>query len=80
MPDEEETRLRSALTDCHGLSIAASYAATHAVYGVASDNDAYLKLVEADATASEQYTAARAALKAYRRTKNLIYRKPRKPI
>jgi len=38
------------------------------------------KLVEADATASEQYTAARAALKAYRRTKNLIYRKPRKPI
>ena len=72
MPDEEETRLHAALTDCHGLSLDASYALTHAIQSVADDNDAYLKLVEADATASEQYTAARVALRAYRTTKKLI--------
>jgi hypothetical protein len=72
MPDEEEARLLAALNDCLWLSQVASYAANHAVYGAASDNDAYLKLVEADATASEQYTAARAALKAYRTTNRLI--------
>jgi hypothetical protein len=75
MPDEEETRLRAILTDCHALSLAASYALTHVPHSVANDNDAYQKLVQADATASEQYTAARAALKAYRTKQNLIYRK-----
>ena len=71
MPDEEEGRLRSALTDSHLLSIAALYALTHAVPSVANDNDAYRELVEADATAREQYTAARFALKAYRTMKYL---------
>jgi hypothetical protein len=72
MPNEEETRLRGSLTDCHALSLAASYALTHAVHSVADDDDAYRKLVETDATASVQYTAARVALKAYRRKNKLI--------
>jgi hypothetical protein len=72
MPDEEETRLRAALTDSHGLSLDASFALTHAVGSVANDNDAYQKLVEADATASDGYTAARIALKAYRTKLKLI--------
>jgi len=72
MPEQEETRLRAALTDCHGLSLAASYALTHAAQSVANDNGAYLKLVEANATASVQYIAARVALRAYRTTKKLI--------
>jgi hypothetical protein len=72
MPEQEEMRLRAALTDCHGLSLSASYALTHAVQSVANDNDAYLKLVEANATASVQYTAARVALRAYRTTRKLI--------
>ena len=72
MPNPEETRLRAALTDCHVLSLAASYALTHAVPTVANDNDAYRKLVEADAMASVHYTAARLALHAYRKTKFLI--------
>ena len=72
MPDEEETRLHAALTDCHGLSLDASYALTHAVQSVADDNDAYLKLVEADAIAKEQYLDARLTLKVYRTTKRLI--------
>ena len=72
MPNEEETRLRALLTDCHVLSLAASYALTHAVRGVANDNNAYRKLVETDATAGVQYTAARVALKAYRRKNKLI--------
>jgi hypothetical protein len=72
MPNEEETRLRGSLTDCHALSLAASYALTHAVQNVANDHDAYRKLVEADATASVQYTAARMALKTYRKKKYLI--------
>jgi hypothetical protein len=78
MPDEEETRLHAALVDCHGLSLDASYALTHAARSVANDNDAYRKLLEADATASGQYTAARAALKSYRTTKNMFYQKPKK--
>jgi hypothetical protein len=72
MPNEEEARLRAALTDCHGLSLAASYALTHAVPDVANDNDAYRILVQADATASVEYAAARAALKAYRTRQKLI--------
>lgn len=72
MPDEEETRLRAALTDCHGLSLAASYALTHVVPSVANDNDAYQKLVQVDAIASAEYAAARVALKAYRTTKKLV--------
>lgn len=72
MPDFEETRLHVALVDCHGLSLDASYALTHAACSVANDYDAFRKLVEADATASEQYTAARMALKAYRVAKKLI--------
>lgn len=72
MPDEEETRLRETLTDCHGLSLDASFALAHAACNVANDYDAFRKLVEADATASEHYTLARLALKAYRTTKKLI--------
>jgi hypothetical protein len=72
MPDAEETRLRTALTDLHGLSLDASYALTHAPLNVANDNDAYSKLLEADATANVQYTAARAALHAYRIKLKLI--------
>jgi len=51
MPNDAETRLRTQLTDCHILSLAASQALTSAVCGVSN----YLKLVEADATASEGY-------------------------
>jgi hypothetical protein len=72
MPNAEETRLQTVLTDSHGLSLDASYALTHAPLSVSSDNDAYSKLVEADATASVQYTAARAALHAYRIKLKLI--------
>jgi hypothetical protein len=72
MPNEEETRLRTELTDCHRLSLAASYALTHAVQRVANDNDAYRKLAETDATASMDYTAARVALHAYRTKHKLI--------
>jgi hypothetical protein len=68
MPNEEETRLLAVVTDCHGLSLAASCALTSAVYGV----DNYLKLVAVDATASEGYIAARVALKAYRTKHKLI--------
>jgi hypothetical protein len=71
MPDEEEMRLRAAITDCRRLSLDASHALMHAVYSAANDNAAYLKLVESNAIASEQYTAARVALRAYRRAKNL---------
>ena len=72
MPNQEETQLRAALTECHGVSLSASYELTHAARSVANDNDAFRKLVEADATASVQYTAARVALKAYRKTHFLI--------
>ena len=68
MPNEEETRLRAAFTDSQVLSLAASYALTSAVYGVEN----YLKLVEADAAASEGYIAARVALRAYRTKHKLI--------
>ncbi len=68
MPNEEETRLRSALTDSQVLRLAASCALTSAVYGVGN----YLKLVDADATASEGYLAARVALRAYRMKHKLI--------
>jgi hypothetical protein len=70
--DEEETRLRAAVRDCRQLSFDASYALTHPALGVANNNDAFLKLVEADARAREQYAAARLALKAYRTKKGLI--------
>jgi hypothetical protein len=68
MLNEEETRLRAVVTDCHGLSLDASYALTSAVYGVAN----YLKLAEKDAVARAAYNAARLALRAYRgsRTEN----------
>ena len=72
MPNQEETQLRAAFMECHGLSLSASYALTHAARRVANDNDAFRKLVEADATACAQYTAARMALKAYRKTHFLI--------
>jgi hypothetical protein len=72
MPDKEETRLRAAVRDCRRSSFAASYTLTHAVRSVVNDHDAYRKLLKADATASEHYTAARMALKAYRTTKKLI--------
>jgi hypothetical protein len=72
MPDQEETRLHAALTDCHGLSLEAKYALTHASCPVANQIDAYLKLVEADATAKVQYIAARVALRAYHTTQKLI--------
>jgi len=72
MPDKEETRLHDVLVDCHALSLDASYALTHAACAAANDYDAFQKLVEADTTASEDYTAARVALHAYRKTKYLI--------
>jgi hypothetical protein len=72
MQDEEETRLRSAVTDCRRLSLAASYALTHATRSVTNDDGAYRKLVEAEAIAKEQYMAARLDLKVYRTTKRLI--------
>ncbi len=72
MPDLEETRLHAALVGCHGLSLDASYALSHAACNVANDYAAFRKLVEADATATEQYKAARVALHAYRKTKYLI--------
>ena len=72
MRDEEETRLRAAISDCRRLSLAASYALTHATRSVAHDDGAYRQLVEADAIAKEQYLAARLALKVYRTTKRLI--------
>ncbi len=68
MPNEDETRLRAAFTDSQVLSLAASHALTSAVYGVEN----YLKLVEADAAASEGYRAARVALRAYRTKHKLI--------
>ena len=68
MPNEEETRLRAALTDSQVLSLAASYALTSAVYGIGN----YVKLVEADARANEGYMAARVALRAYRTKHKLI--------
>ena len=49
MPNEEERRLRAALTDSQVLRHAASLELTSAVCGVEN----YLKLVEADATASK---------------------------
>jgi hypothetical protein len=72
VPDEEETRLHAAVADCRRLSLDASFALTHAALNVASDNDGFRKLMEADATARKQYTAARIALKTYRTTKKLI--------
>jgi hypothetical protein len=72
MPDEEETRLHTVLTDCHGVSIAAGYALRHAVLSVANNRDAYQQLVSADAAASLQYTDARIALRTYRMSKKLI--------
>jgi hypothetical protein len=72
MRDEEETRLRSAVTDCRHLSLAASYALTHANRSVANDDGAYRKLVDADAIAKEQYLAARLSLKVHRTIKILI--------
>jgi hypothetical protein len=68
MPNEEETRLRAALTDSQVLSLSASHALTSAVCGVEN----YLKLVAADATASEEFLAARVALRAYRTKHKLI--------
>ena len=44
MPNEEERRLRAALTDSHVLRLAASLELTSAVCGVEN----YLKLVEAE--------------------------------
>jgi hypothetical protein len=72
MRDEEETRLRAAVTDCRRLSLVASYALTHVPRSVANNNGAYRKLGEADAIAKEQYLAGRLALKAYRTSKKLI--------
>jgi hypothetical protein len=72
MPQEEETRLRAAITDSHGLSLTASYALSHAGYKVANDNDAYLKLVEADAAAHKAYNEALVALQAYGAENKLI--------
>jgi len=70
MRDQEETRLRAAVTDCRRLSLAAAYVLTHVTQSVANDNGAYRKLVEADAIAKEQYLAARLALKDYRTGKS----------
>jgi hypothetical protein len=72
MRDEEETRLRAAVTDCRRLSLAASFALTHAALNVVNNNEAYQKLGEAYSIAKEQYLAARLALKSYRTRKKLI--------
>jgi hypothetical protein len=73
MPDEEEMRLRAVVVECHRLSLAASSALEHPVHRVVYGSEAHRKLVEANAIASEQYEVAEAALKAYRKTKKLIW-------
>jgi hypothetical protein len=55
MSDAEEKRLLAAVKDCRRSSLEASYALMHVAPGVANNNAAYQKPVEADARAREQY-------------------------
>jgi hypothetical protein len=72
MPDEEETRLLAVLNDRHWLSLFASDALTRPVHSVIMGSAAHHKLIEADKVACEQYETAKAALHAWRNSKQRV--------
>jgi hypothetical protein len=66
MPDEEESRLHSALKECHRSCRDASSALTHPGRIMIYNSGDHRNLIAAYAAARVKYDAARSAWRAYR--------------